>query len=492
VTAPEILRPYQRRILDDWSPFREIVKSRRIGVTYALAAGAVVDALDGVSTYYSAQTDRDTREFAEYVHYWGDVIERATQRVVFASARARGIRVTKFARATVHTMTSNPRSIHGKQGHAICDEAARYSDLPGFLEAAKPLIMLGGRVTLCSTEAHTETLFHQIRLRLHKDPRPADLADWTLHEIFFDEAIAEGFFEHHVLPTSRVYTRPEEASVWAAKIRAALGDDAGSQLDGIPVGESEVYLSRDVLASRSSSRVPVLRYRAPPEAARWTDHERDVHLAPFLAELLALTTTHPTGPYVIGADYGRSGDISVITVLDTSVTPWRTRCVVELRNTPTAMQFDVWSTLFAVLGRVSAAYVDAGGIGREIANDLVRAYGSTIHAVTIGAGAARPASETGKASTLNYAEILPPLKSALVDRRVDLPDDGLVHGDLMGLRIVDGRPRVPSKRESTTDGQRHCDAAVAYALAVWAATKHRATSIGADFDPPGAPIRWRV
>lgn len=473
------LRPYQRRVLDDPAPFRFVVKSRRIGLTYALACGAVIDAMLGrYETYYSAQTEKDTIQFAQYCRQWGELFEELLGEPVFADVpNAKGQKRLRFRSGLdVWTMTSNPRSIHGKQGHAILDEAARYDDLPGFMEAAKPMRMLGGRITLVSTEYHTETAFHQLRLRLEEDDgSDPQLKAWSLHKIFIHDAVRDGFFEYHVVPRGvtdekgRLYTAAD-ADRWTQDQFDDIGEHADSQLLGIPTGANELYLDRPTLIANTDRDLPVLRLKCPPQAAEWSDDERLDYLVPFLRDIGRVKLDR-TRVHFIGGDYGRKGDITSIALVELHAQTGHARVVllVELRNTPTQMQRNVYEAIIDHAPRLSRVVLDAGGVGADLAEDLVREYGRLVRPVRIQVGKARPIAEQRKAGTLNYSEILPPLKAAFDENEITIPYDREVLADLMGLRKVDGMPRVPSTRSKDYDGgQRHCDAAVALALALTA------------------------
>lgn len=507
MSAPYVLRPYQRRYIEDTSPVRLVVKSRRIGMTYCDACEATITAAmapgsGGMDTWYSAQTFEDTKEYAAYVKGWAQRLGVVAEQVDGSQflnpddPNAAGVSAVRFASGhKVVTMTSNPRSIHGKQGRAVLDEAARYDAPNEFLEAALPLLMLGGRVSLISTESHTETEFHKRRLRIKAgDP---ELEDWSLHECFFDQALAEGFYRWHVMPRlgldpAKDWT-PELEADYRAQIRRQQGEHAASQLDGIPVGADDLYLDRQTIEACTRPGWPVFRYKPPPEAVAWDRGKRVKHVEGWLDANVdpALADLDHSRPHAAGIDFGRASDITSIAPVFVRVGLERVvPFMVEMRNTPFEMQEQVFAHVISKLPRLHRVVIDAGGPGADVSERLLQRFGAQIRRVHIGTAKARTVREQEeKPGSVQYAEMLPPLKAALQQGRILLPADDLVVSDLMGLRLVEGMPRVPSVRSRTADGPRHCDAAVSTALALWAAR-----NAGARVTMPtvGASSRWRV
>ena len=79
--VPEVLLPYQQAWIADESPLKIAEKSRRIGLTWAEAAAAVLDAAssDGQNCYYLGYNKDMTVEFIQACAMWAKAFEVSSQ-----------------------------------------------------------------------------------------------------------------------------------------------------------------------------------------------------------------------------------------------------------------------------------------------------------------------------------------------------------------------------------------------------------------------------
>jgi len=212
--------------------------------------------------------------------------------------------------------------------------------------------------------------------------------------------------------------------------------------------------------------IPVSRWTCPPDFVELPEHIRtahaldwcDLHLAPLLA---GLPENHPT---YIGEDFGRSGDLTVIVPLqECSGMKYRTPFAAELRNVPFRQQEQILFYIVDRLPRFRAGALDARGNGHYLAEVAMQRYGSArIHQVML--------------SDRWYLENMPPYKAAFEDRAITIPGDPDILDDHRAIRIERGVARVPEgvRNRGRDGGRRHGDAAMACALAWYAAHSSQA------------------
>lgn len=159
----------------------------------------------------------------------------------------------------------------------------------------------------------------------------------------------------------------------------------------------------------------------------------------------------------MGEDFGRSGDLTVLwpLVLGDNLR-LSTPCVVEVRNCPFRQQEQILYYILDRLPRFSGAALDARGNGQYLAEVARQRYGQDlVDEVMLSEGW--------------YRDNMPKLKAALEDKDLTLPKDAAILDDLRAFRVVRGVAKIPDKRTADAAGQRHGDAGVALALAVFAA-----------------------
>jgi phage FluMu gp28-like protein len=211
---------------------------------------------------------------------------------------------------------------------------------------------------------------------------------------------------------------------------------------------------------------PIFRFEGSADFNGWTEHLREAemrdwceqHLQPVLAQL------NPDLRHVIGEDFGRSGDLTVLSPMVLTQDLHRDiPFLVELRNTPFKQQEQVLYYIADRLPRFSAGKLDARGNGQYLAEQAAYRYGHRIEQVMLSQGW--------------YLEHMPKLKAAFEDDEISLPKDADVLDDLRAIQVIKGIPRLP---EGKTDkaSRRHGDSAIAILMALCA-----------TYDM-AAPIEW--
>lgn len=459
-----ILLPYQQRWINDPAPVKVIEKSRRIGLSYAEAADAVLhaSAASGANVYYIAYDKEMTQGFIQDCAGWARAFHAAAseidESVIEQGDRQILIYEIKFDSGhKIQTFSSNPRNLRskGRPGERlVVDEAAFVDDFEELLKAAMAMTMWGGKVRIISTHNGVDNPFNT----LVEDIR-AGKFDYSLHRVTLDDALEDGLFRRICKVTGQTWSVEAEAA-WRQTLIARYSPNHEEELFCIPARSGGAWLSRALIESRMHPATPVLRYNAPQGFELWPDHLRQAEMQDWLEAKLApvLATLPPEGPSFIGVDFGRSGDVTVMAPLIQEQTLIRrTPFMLELRNVPYRQQEQVTFFLLDRLPRLMGGAFDKTGNGGFLAEVALQRYGpSRIQPIALSEGW--------------YREHMPPLKAALEDGHlVDLPKDADILEDLRRVQVIEGVPRIPKTRAVGTDqGQRHGDAAVALALAWYA------------------------
>lgn len=470
---PDVLLGYQKRLLETTAINQVTVyeKSRRIGITWAIAADSVLTSgaarsAGGMDTLYIGYNLDMAREFIDACAMWAKAFLPAATAVhefLFKDQDEKGaerdikaFRIVFASGFEIVALSSKPRSLRGRQGYLIFDEAAFHDDLSGMMKAGIAFLVWGGKVLVISTHNGDDNAFNELVSDSRAGRRP-----YTVLRTTFNDAIADGLYERVRLMTDGRGIRVKPKDEWIADIRAFYGDDAVEELDVIPAQGSGVFLSSALIEMRMRDDIPVVRYEMPASFAEKPDHVRESECRDWCEENLAplLKALDPARQSFFGADFGRFVDLTVIWPLQllqdlTRHTPF----TVELRNIPFRQQEQVLFYIADRLPRFTGGALDAGGNGMYLAERAMQKYGSSRIAQV-------------KLSVEWYRENMPKYKAAFEDGTITLPKDADVLADHRLLRLVKGVAVIPAARVKGEDKKlRHGDSAVAGALAYFATT----------------------
>lgn len=464
---PEVLLGYQRELLRTTATNSVVVyeKSRRIGVTWGVAADAVLNAASaraegGMDVFYIGFNLDMTREFIDVCAMWAKAFVSVAVEVhefMFkdqqdggADREIKAFRISFASGFEIVALCSRPRAVRGRQGYVIIDEAAFHDELEELLKAAFALLIWGGKVLVISTHDGVDNPFNQLVQDVRAGRRPYAILRTT-----FDNAIADGLYRRVCLTKGQAWAAEAEQK-WTADIRKIYGDAGSEELDVVPRASTGKYLARTLLEARARA-VPVLRWVVAdgfvdlPEDARIKECEEwcEDHLRPLIDALPRHTRS------AVGEDFGRTGDLTVIWPLLTQPDLTRTTpFTVELRNCPFTTQAQVLHYLCDRLPSFSGAALDARGNGQYLAEVTRQRYGAAcIAEVMLSEGW--------------YREQMPPLKSAFEDGTIEIPQDAETLNDFRAIELVHGVARVVDRTQGAS-GKRHGDSAIACALAFFA------------------------
>jgi phage FluMu gp28-like protein len=470
-----ILLPYQQRWIADKSPVKIIEKSRRIGLSYAEAADAVLHAADadrGANVYYISYDKEMTSGFIRDCATWAKAFHAAAGQIgeqVLTREDGRDIHVYNIPFNSgnfIQTFSSNPRNLRSKgrpRERLVVDEAAFVDDLAELNKAALAITMWGGSVRYISTHNGDDNEFNSVI----QDAR-AGKNDYSVHRVTLDDALADGLYRRICEVSGREWS-PELEAEWRASLIKRYRPNEDEELFCIPAFGGGAYLPRELVAVCMADG-PLLRFSGSrsfnlaPEAVRRAEIDdwiKDV-LTPELGRL------NKERRHVFGMDFARKGDMTCIVPLEIE-TNLRKRWpfLVELRNVPYRQQAQVMLAVGNGLPRFAGCAIDAGGNGGFVAEEATDAWGQFL-------------VDSIQFTEAFYRDEFPKYKAAFEDRYLTIIRHDDVLEDHRAVRLVRGVPRVP---EGKTDkaGERHGDSAIAGLLAdyrsrndagpVWAASK---------------------
>ncbi|MBI1262964.1 MAG: hypothetical protein GC184_14700 [Rhizobiales bacterium] len=471
-SIPDVLLPYQKRLLQSTAIYSLTVsdKSRRIGFTWGVGSDAVLTSgaqksAGGMDTLYIGYNLDMAREFIDTCAMWAKAFMPACSEVseyLFLEEGEKGteraikaFRISFASGFEIVALSSRPRSLRGRQGFVILDEFAFHDDAAGLLKAAMALLIWGGKVLVISTHNGADNPFNELIEEIRQKRRPGNVVRCT-----FDEAIEQGLYQRICLVTGKTWS-PEAEAKWRAEIRASYGDDAAEELDCIPSQGTGVYLTQAQITACMEDCIPVISLSCPKGFEQGSDEARDSFVAAWLEEnidplLKAMDRDLAT---FYGQDFGRLVDLSVITPLqEQRDMTLRTPFVVELNNVPFREQEKILKFIVDGLPRFVAGKIDATGNGLYLGERAVQKYGAAFEAVML--------------SDSWYLANMPPFKAHIQDRTIVLPKKTEIRDDLRKIKQINGVPKIArdDRTIAQNGGKRHGDAAVAYCLAVAAAS----------------------
>ncbi len=457
-----VLLPYQKRWIEDESDLKIAEKSRRTGLTWAEAADAVRTASrertdSGTNHFYVGSNKAMAVEFIDACAMWAKSFNTAISDIgeeIFEDEDKDILTFNIYFKSgfKIQALSSRPSNMRGRQGNVTIDEAAFHDQLDEVIKAALALTMWGAKVRLISTHNGTDNLFNEIIT----DSR-AGKKDYSVHRVTLDDACRDGLFKRICLVRGVEWSQQKEDE-WKAKLlkNTATKEDAEEEYYCIPKQGGGAYISRALIEARMFD-APVLRFDATAEFNAWPEHLRKAEMHDWCEENLKplLEALDPNQSHGFGEDFGRSGDLTVISPI--AITQQLKRVVpflVELRNTPFKQQEQVLFYIVDRLPRLIGGALDARGNGQYLAEETAYRYGSErIECVML--------------SQAWYLENMPKLKAAFEDDTIQIPKDMDVLNDLRAIQVIKGIPKLPDTKTGDSKN-RHGDAAIAIVMAIFA------------------------
>lgn len=472
----KVFLTYQQRLLNSVFRYEVTVveKSRRTGYSYALAAIAVmfaVDAEKAQDVYYMGYSYDMAREFIKYVGEWakkiGEVAGEAEEYIFNdpdnPDKEIKAFRVSFSTGKEVVALSSVARAWRGKQGVAILDEAAFIENLKEVMKAILALLMWGGKAVIVSTHDGEDNPFNQ----LVNDIRAGKLPDtYNLLRCTFDDALKDGLYRKICLKLGVEWSFEKEQK-WRQDIIDTYGEAGDEELFCIPSKGSGSFLTRSIVEKCQKEDIPLVFYEKESAFVDVDKKTRQSDTLDWLEETIKPILKRRLKPDLatsFGFDFGRNGDLSVLWVvqekLDQSLyTPF----VLEMRNLPHEQQKQI---LFYILDRLpnfNFGALDARGNGSYLAEVTRQEYGSN-------------SIEEVMLTTEWYRNNMPIVKSKLEEQQVEVPLNKNILDDFRLPKMVKGVVTIPDTRtKDNTDNtkKRHADTFIALAFVIYASMQEK-------------------
>jgi phage FluMu gp28-like protein len=429
-----IFLPFQSRWIKDTSRIKLMEKSRQIGISWSTAyaadeRAAAVDARH--DEWVSSRDDIQARLFIEDCKLWAGVMNMAAQDLgeqVVDPEKKISAYVLQFASGRrIHSMSSNPDAQAGKRGSRILDEFALHRDQRKMWAIAYPGITWGGCMEIISTHRGSGSFFNSLVREVREKGNPKRI---SLHRVTLQDALDQGFLYklQQALPADAEQQDMDEAAYFDFVKSGAADDESFDQ----------EYMC---IAADDDSKFIEYELITACEYSAGMGWEREVNDA-------------FTGRLFCGVDIGRKKDLTVLWVLELLGDVLYTRKVIPLERMRKSAQEAV---LYPWFDRCERICIDATGLGIGWTDDAQDKFGEhRVEGVTF----------TGQVKeALAY-----PLKGAMEDRAVRIPDDKHIRADLRKVqKVTTAAGNIRFVAESTPDG--HADRFWALALAIHAASQ---------------------
>ncbi len=427
IPAKALLLPYQKAWVEDESRLKIAEKSRQIGWTWATAYGLVRRkslVAARLDAWISSRDEIQARLFLEDCKDFANVLQLGAKDLGEEAIDERGHSAYVLAMANglrLHSMSSNPDAQAGKRGDRVLDEFALHPDPRKLYAIAYPGITWGGSMEIFSTHRGSANFFNGLIQEIKHKGNPKG---FSLHRITLQDALDQGFLYklQSKLPPDDPRQEMDEAEYFDF-IRAGAPDEETFQQEYMcdPQDDASAFISFELLDGCKH-----------PAGSDWE--------------------TIGAGSLYLGVDIGRTKDLTVFWLLEDVGGVLMTRRCIELGNQPFAIQERQFNELME-LPNMRRACVDRTGIGMQFAERAASRYGGRVEGVNFSG----PVKES-----LAY-----PLKAALEDRTLRIPDSRTIFADFRSIRkTTTTAGNIRFEGERTKDG--HADRFWAAALAVHA------------------------
>jgi len=426
-----IFLPYQNAWIKDESRLKAMEKARQIGLSWSTAFASDERAAAQGARYdewVSSRDDIQARLFIEDCKLWAQVMNRAAKdlgEVVLDAEKRISAYVLQFASGRrIHSMSSNPDAQAGKRGSRILDEFALHADQRKLWAIAYPGITWGGCMEVISTHRGSYSFFNQLIREARHGGNPKKI---SLHRVTLQDALDQGFLFklQQALPADAEQQDMDEAEYFDFIKRGAADEESFDQeYMCIPADDDAKFLEYGLITAC--------------EYSGGTNWQRGLE-GPFQGRLYA------------GVDIGRKKDLTVLWVVEVLGDVAYTRHVEVMERMRKSEQEKILYPWFELCDRVC---IDATGLGIGWADDAQDKFGERrIEGVTF----------TGQVKeAMAY-----PLRGAMEDRKVRIPEDPKIRSDLRKVqKVTTAAGNIRFVAESTPDG--HADRFWALALALHA------------------------
>ncbi len=401
------LLPYQKADVESTARFRWNCWSRQTGKSFTKSLRRILRGLRRRrSQVFLSAGERQSRELMNKARMHCQALQIAfdySERPILRGTRYRKLEIRLPNGVRIIGLPANPQTARGFTGDVLLDEFAMHAEDRAIWAAVFPTLLRGdGELDVASTPRGVDNMF----ARLRENDR------FSHSTVTLPDAIAQGL------------------NVDLDEIRNAMADDELFRQEFLCefLDEATAFLTYEQIAACEDPRL------TRPDGVDALDAVR--------------------GDMYVGVDIGRKRDLTVVWVLSREGDDLVTRGLFELANAPFRVQSALMSDVLR-LRRVRRCCIDAGGLGMQLAEAAVEAFGAhRVEPVTFTAGL--------------KSEIAGRLRVLVESGRIRIPLDDAIRRDWHSVRRAvtqAGHFRFDAARGD--DG--HADRFWAAALAIHAA-----------------------
>ncbi|MBW5445856.1 hypothetical protein GE107_07255 [Cohnella sp. CFH 77786] len=415
MTRPAIqLTEYQRKWVEDKSRFKISLKARQTGFSFAVSLEVVLDCLDHRTTWVLlSRGERQSKELMEKVAMHTRAIGVAceeletTFRIDDQDIRQLEVRFPNGSK--IIGLPANPDTARGFSGNVVLDEFAFHADSRKIWTALYPTITRGYKLRVISTPNGKSGKFYDLWMD--------NTGTWSKHFIDIYMAKEQGLN----LDIDELRKGCESEDDWLQEFCCEFIDEAGSLLPYELITPCETDEATFALPEDFS----------------------------------------PIGDLTLGVDIGRKRDLTVMWVLEYTGTLYWTRAIHVLEKQKFSVQREQLFTYLS-MPRMRRACIDATGIGMQLAEEAVEAFGTKAEAVEF----------TGPVKQ----ELAITQRRTFEDKAVRIPIDRVLRNDLHSVqKITTAAGNIRYAAERSENG--HADRFWALALSLHAAINNPYVSL---------------
>jgi phage FluMu gp28-like protein len=400
------LLPYQYDLVFNQSDRLIVRKSRRTGYTWAQALRMVLLAANGRHQNIISMRFDASKLVLEDCVYWIEFLSGyGLTSIKSWQIQKHTIRHNESG-ATIAALPCVPRLVRGRKGDVFIDEAAHLPLLPDILDAARPLQLWGGRVTMVSSP-FLPGLFTDLESK----------SGWDCTRIDIYEAVRQGLHRRICFESGLPEPTPEDSQQWIQSLLADAGSSANQE-----------YLCADV----------------SDVGGDWITPNSTLSPVQVTAPSLDDGYRHRLDqPHSIGVDVGVADHPTVVSWVGGEGV---LQCV-EFRGAKIPQIASFLMTTHT--HQTTAIAIDTNGIGRGLADSLSDQLGTLIKYVP-------NTSQWFSSECMRFL-------GRVWDGSASIPDHPSVLGDIQHTTLQSGKLVLLPR--STPNGKRHCDSIPSLAMA---------------------------
>lgn len=467
VNTRQILLDYQKTWIADKSPVKICEKSARIGISWATALEATLTAAaskdaGGMDVWYVSYKQESAEEFLRDVEMWAKFLGAAGKKLGCTIVDDEdGDLLTYKARFasgfTVTAVSSKSNNLRGHGGLFILDEFAHMLDPEGVFKAAIRSRARLGRIIIISTHSGEDSYFNFLITEANKGRNK-----FSVHRIDIHDAVNDGMYRQICRDAGVKWTKEGEEE-YVKELLALPG--SAEEFECVPSSGEDDYFKQSTLTACISPLCRVIPLHLEAKFVDdYTPAERNAFILEWFAQNLEgpLRAEFSEGISYMGQDFARApkGALSIVAYgrKNKFNTVLEARILLEMRGVPVDQQIKLAELSIRCMHNMQKFMIDATGNGLSLGEKMGDLFGKTrCEALTINEKA--------------YAEMMPPLRSALEKREILIPADEDTLRDFRKVKTKQGKPVLPQLKMKT-GGYRHGDAVVAVMLLNAAARIH--------------------